>query len=206
MRIHESSAAPQTPAGRLIELNRELAYLQRDLDEANAKASRAEEAQQIDRARWYAAGIVDGEGSVTKTYRHKDESGSPSIRLSVSSTDWELIEEMQRIYRLLQIEYSVYEHNPRRPPQHSQCWTIIVRKATSIVRAAEVLPLQHKRKAQKLLESAEELRAKSRLGVLQGHGTNACYQRGCRCEPCRKAHSALNKAWKERQQTKSIDV
>lgn len=43
MTIPESSAAPQTPAGRLIELRRELSYLQRDLDEANAKASRAEE-------------------------------------------------------------------------------------------------------------------------------------------------------------------
>lgn len=41
--IPERSAAPRTPAGRLIELRRELAYLQRDLDEANAKASRAEE-------------------------------------------------------------------------------------------------------------------------------------------------------------------
>lgn len=41
--IPESSAAPKTPVSRLIELRQELAYLQRDLDEANAKASRAEE-------------------------------------------------------------------------------------------------------------------------------------------------------------------
>lgn len=41
--IPESSAAPKTPAGRLIELRRELSYLERDLAEANAKASRAAE-------------------------------------------------------------------------------------------------------------------------------------------------------------------
>jgi hypothetical protein len=32
-----------------------------------------------------------------------------------------------------------------------------------------------------------------------GHGTNACYQRGCRCTECREANTAAHYAWSKRR-------
>ncbi len=42
---------------------------------------------------------------------------------------------------------------------------------------------------------------KQRHGVGRGqtHGTDSCYRRGCRCEPCRQAHSVVTRAYAEKR-------
>ena len=54
---------------------------------------------------------------------------------------------------------------------------------------ARVMPEDERaaRAARLLSPEMEQARAAGRATRLKGHGTVACYKRGCRCEPCREA-------------------
>lgn len=42
----------------------------------------------------------------------------------------------------------------------------------------------------------------TRSAKAHGHGTRACYQRGCRCEGCKAAQLAYERAWEAKHRAK----
>ncbi len=63
----------------------------------------------------YLAGIIDGEGTVTLTRCHKNQ--TPSPQLSVSNTDLELLEYIQNLVGCGQIQAK-----KKSEPHHRQSW------------------------------------------------------------------------------------
>ena len=89
-------------------------------------------------ARWWLAGIIDGEGSVGRVSHGKR---NPALRyVSITNTDPGIIEAIEEVYRLLGVTYYRRERKWTNP-KWSTAWTIDVNGRENLL-LLEDIPLQ----------------------------------------------------------------
>jgi hypothetical protein len=100
----------------------------------------------VNSAKWYLAGMIDGEGTVT--YPREGKKGTNYL-ISITSTDFELIDACARACCALQ-----YYHIVRGPFSNGEnrkdYWYLEITKRETLTRASLELPLQHNEKRERL--------------------------------------------------------
>lgn len=102
-----------------------------------------------DEARWYLAGMFDGEGSASP---QKDPKGNVQIcKIRIASCDQELIDAVAGALEVLGIYYKVYRRKRDRDnPQWRPGMTVEVYRIAEVQKFMREIPFQHKRKRQVL--------------------------------------------------------
>lgn len=81
----------------------------------------------------YAAGLMDGEGTITLSYSHKEKKYRTPI-VSVSSTTYELLEFMQQSYGGHISKHKVYKDH------HKQSWSWKIPYNQALLMLEKILP------------------------------------------------------------------
>lgn len=112
----------------------------------------------------WLAGVFDGEGYVGLSVNTTNRSIYPACK--VTSTHLAFIQEVERLTKIIGIEYSFYERNPKQK-NHSTSWTVDIRTCKRVKILIDVL-LPHlilkKPHAEVILEFCN-----SRLSLRYGH-------------------------------------
>jgi hypothetical protein len=111
-------------------------------------------------AKWYLAGMIDGEGSITLLPRNGRTSKQRMIR--IASCDRELLETCLEACEVLGISAGIYASHkgggqyasgkPRKP-----AWSLVIQKKDSLLKVINNVPVQHEQKREKLEAVRQEI-------------------------------------------------
>lgn len=125
-----------------------------------------------EQARWYLAGMIDGEGCVSAPYTYDGRLKSGRVskmgpRVRIVSNDKELIDKCSEALDTLGIGHGVYrESQPgyyKDGRERKEAWKVSVHKKSEFVKVAKEIPVQHKQKAKKLRIYAAEIGKPERI-------------------------------------------
>ncbi len=119
-----------------------------DLRDSNAPAA----FDNPEAARWYLAGMIDGEGCVVR----RDDGHRINRRIKIANTERAILESCLEALDVLGINAGLYRNN-KATSSRKESWDIVIHKQSEFLKAAALIPVQHPMKSARLAEYAAEI-------------------------------------------------